>query len=574
MLSALSIRNVAIIDSLDLALSPGLNALSGETGAGKSIVFAALSLVLGAKGGAELVRTGAAAAEVTARFVLPPTSLAWSMLRQEGLLGDGPPPRELVLRRALPASGPSRAWALDQPVKLGFLRQLAPALVDFAGQHAQQALRDPDHHLLLLDRFAGFGPLAERLAAAVRGLSERRRALDRLEDNQRHREERAEFLRFQLRELDALKPKAGEREELIAERDLQRHAVELQSHARRAESLLYSGDGAVVEKLGLAETALQGIAAVDPTAQPLVAQLAELLVGAEELARELSRRARTLRHDPARLEEIEGRLAELERLSRKHRCDPDGLVALHNRLMGELADLEHADERREELAQQVNVAEAEALELARLVRRERIRASSALEEAVGAQLRGLAMPHACFRVVLLPNAEGEPTSGGLLNERGLDRVELHLSANPGEEPRCLARVASGGELSRVLLALRVALQAAQPAQTFIFDEVDAGLGGAAAEVVGARLRELADRAQVLCITHLPQIASLADQHVLVEKQVVSGRTCSAALALGHEGRVKELARMVGGGSLTEASEGWARALLAGQARPRRSERAA
>lgn len=566
MLRELSVRNLAIAESLELRAEPGLNALTGETGAGKSIVFTALGLALGGRGAAEQVRTGAGAAEVIATFEGPFGSRVRQWLLREGLPAQ---PEVLVLRRVQPLQGATRCWVNDHPVRVGQLRELGAELVDFAGQHAHQALLDPDQHLGLLDRTAALGELPEQMREAARALATARQELDRLEDSARHRQERSDFLRYQLRELEAVDLRPGEKDALVAERRVQRHAVELRAGVRRAEEALYSGDRAAVDALSAAEAALRPLLALDPALEGLGATLNELLVGAEELARELGRRARGFEHDPQRLDEIEGRLAEIERLQRKHRCEAEELVTRREALALELGGLEQLDERREALHTRLHRAQAQALAVAERLHAARCAAARALEQEVAERLRGLAMPYARFEVRLLPVESGERVGDLLLGEQGLDRAELYLSANPGEEPRPLARVASGGELSRVLLALRLAVQASGAVGCFVFDEIDSGIGGVAAEVVGERLRELSGRCQVLCITHLPRIASLAHAHFAVRKEVVQGRTCSSLERLDGEARVGELARMVGGGSLGAASEQWARELLASQRRLQR-----
>ncbi|MCB9760497.1 MAG: DNA repair protein RecN [Alphaproteobacteria bacterium] len=554
MLLALSIENLAIIESLHVDLSSGLNVLSGETGAGKSIVFAALGLALGGRGSVDMVRTGARAAEVVARFAVG-EGPARALLQAEGLAdGDA-----VVIHRSVPARGSGRATVNGQVVKLSLLRQLGALLVDFAAQHAHQELLDPARHLDILDDFAELaGPLA-RMGAAFERWTERRRELTRLQDAARHVDERAEYLRFQRGELDELDLSPGEEAELEAERRIQRHAVELGAGVKRTYGLLYAKDGAATELLDQAQDTLQRMGAIDPALAPLAERLAALVVEVEDVAAEL--RGREVEHDPVRLDEIESRLARIDRLKRKHRCDADALVERRAALAAELDELDQLDDRIALAADAAERAWTEALAVARDLRRERIKAAAALETQVTAQLRDLAMPHAQLRVALSPLDEGPAGPDGTrLDARGLDHAELHLSANCGEAPRPLARVASGGELSRVLLALRAALHTGSGPRTQVFDEVDAGISGHAAHDVGRKLVALARHRQVLCITHLPQIACLADAHFAAAKRVVDGRTVAGLSALDAEGRVAEIARLVGGGA-DAASVDYARRLL-------------
>lgn len=546
MLRELSIDNVVLIERERVGFSAGLNVVTGETGAGKSVLFAALGLALGERASTELVRTGAKSATVEARFSIEPGSPAHALLRAEGL-GDGP---EVLIQRTVPARGSGRSLVNGESVALPLLRRLGRLLVDYAGQHEQHTLLDPEAQLSLLDEFAGLEQELSGMDTAWTALSTCRDELERLRGAARHIGERAELLRFQSGELSELRPRRGEEAELLAERNLLRHAGELQTGVQRAFGLLYADDGAAVERLDGAAEALRRLAEIDPTLGEPARQLAELLGQVEDVARGL--RGHKVEHDPERLDQVESRLAALDRLKRKHRCEADDLAARLERVQAELDELEHLDDRIVAAERALERSRDHALSVARDLHQQRARAAEALSNRVVEQLRELAMPHAGFEVRLIELDAPGP--------RGLDRVELMLSANVGEELRPMAKVASGGELSRVQLALRIAMRGRRGVDCFVFDEVDAGLGGVAADEVGRKLCLLAEGAQVLCITHLPQIARLADHHLAVNKEVRGGRTLSAIHSVYGEQRVLELARMIGG-SPDAASVGYARSLL-------------
>lgn len=545
MLISLTIDNVAVIESQTLQLDPGLNALTGETGAGKSVVLAALGLALGRRGSVELVRTGADSAAVEARFRLAEAPRARMILRRADLPGadDG----ELVVRRTLTAKGAGRATVNRRPVPMGLLAEIGRALVDVAGQHDSQGLLDPDTHLALLDDAGGLG--AE--VADYQGEWDRFQAssaeLRRLTDAAGRAEERAAWLRSQLDELDALKPLPDEEAALLAERNVLRHAVELGQGVRQAEALLYSGEHAASDRIVAAEAALRRLVAFDPTLAPLVTALGDLGYQLDDLARDLQGRAR-VHADPARLDAVETRLAELERVARKHRCTVSDLPIRRERLRAELDELENMDDALAAVRQTLGAKLSSAARQAERLSGLRVAAAAALQARVEQELRGLAMPHARFQVALVPLEEGELLADGRrLGPDGLERAELRLSANPGEELRAMHRVASGGELSRLLLAVKLALRGGDRATpTLVFDEVDAGLGGLAADELGRRLSALAGEAQVLCVTHQAQIAALARAHHAVQKVVSDGRTRAEVRTLEGQARQAEVARMLGG----------------------------
>ena len=459
---------------------------------------------------------------------------------------------ELWVRRTLSRSGRGRVHLNGGPIVLGALRTLGKGLIDFSSQNEHQVLLNPDTHLDILDAYGGLNPQREQMKRAAGALEEALREQKTLLERQRSRTEREDFLRFQVTELERVAPEAGEDQALEDERKLLSHSEKLHALSGSVESGLYSGRTAAVGALGDALKALREIAQIDPSVVTHVQNLESALFAAEDVARSMGTYGRKIRFNPQRLEEIHARLAELTAVKRKYRLDLAGIAARLKEMKAELKSLEGAEERLEELALTVKKRWKEALGVARQLSESRQRAALALESAAVAELKSLSMPRARFVVQVSPRSVQDEPSGtdGAIGSLGIDRVEFNLSANAGETPRPLAKVASGGELSRVLLALKRSLAGAGEVGTFVFDEVDAGIGGAVAEVVGRKLKEIAAHRQLLCITHLAQIASYADVHFTVRKEVVEGRTVSRVLPLDPEGRVEEIARMLGGLEIT------------------------
>lgn len=559
MLLTLQIENLAIIEKACVQFGPGLNVLSGETGSGKSVLLQGLALILGAKGGTHLVRTGSSGAQVSASFAVGENLALQRRLRELDLpLSD-----TLEIRRTLPPQGSGRSYVNDRPVKRTELQSLGAVLVEFSGQHEQRLLMDPEHHRALLDRHGRCGPELKRVQGAHKALAEARRGLMRLKRDADRVEERQEYLRFQLQELKELSPEEGEFGGMEQALLGLRHAEDLRSGARDAERELYSAEGSALDRLTRAESALRGIAGFDSRFGAHAERLAELLYLVEDLTQELQSAMRQIQSNPRSLEELESRRRLYVRLARKHRCDPAELHQCLQNLEKELEGLGNLDERMDAAAAAVEQARVRAMEHADQLSAARQRAGMRLDNAMAKELGSLAMKQARFRTALTPCLEGERLPDGrCLGPMGAEDVEFQLSANPGEEPRAVAKVASGGELSRVLLGLKIALRGGEGPRAWVFDEIDAGISGQAAETVGAKLRELAGMGQLLCITHLPQIALLADTHLRISKRVTKGRTRTQIHGLDLDGRVEELARLVGGAAVTDVSRSYARELLA------------
>ncbi len=571
MLVELVVRDFVLIDRLELRLGRGFNVLTGETGAGKSVLVGALALVLGGRASAELVRPGCAEATVEALFQFaadPPAREerdAASVERRERLAALGVDGEEVVVRRVVQSSGRSRAYLNGRLCTAAELASLAPALVDVSSQHASVSLTDPATHLPYLDAFARVeaerGLLAERFDA----LAAKRRELDALREAERGRAEREAFLTFQLAGIDEVAPREDELEALTTERGRLRHAGQLAETTRRAASVLDEGEAPVCDALARIGAELGSAAAVDAALAPVVAAVESARAELLEAARTLGRYADGLEEDPARLAQVEERLFRLSRLLRQHGGSVEGALAARARLSDELALLANADARIASLEPEVASALASAAALARELSARRHAASDVLGSRLGQELAALGMGRARVVVEVAPLAgrgglELE-VDGARLERSGVDRVELLIAPNPGVEPRPLARIASGGELSRALLALKRVLADQGPACLYVFDEVDAGVGGAVAERIGRAIADVARHRQVLCITHLAPIAAFAETHFVVEKRHDAGQTSTRVTELPPSERPTELARMLGGARVTISARRAAEELL-------------
>lgn len=549
MLRGLDIRDILIIDRLDLAFQPGLNVLTGETGAGKSILLDALGFVLGWRGRAELVRQGAAQGEVTAVFDLAPGHPAHAVLAEAGLPG-GP---ELILRRVNATDGRKTAWVNDRRAGAEVLRQLSETLVELHGQHDDRGLLNPRGHRALLDAFAGVN--AEPVRAAWRAQAEARRRLAEAEAALAAARGEEEFLRHAVAELQKLSPEPGEEQALDARRRLMQGAERIRADIGRAlEALSPQGaEGLLTDALrwldGAAERA-EG--ALD---EPLAA-LARAMVELGEAQSGVERALEALDFDPHELERVEERLFGLRALARKHAVVADDLPALAEAMAARLAAIDGGERGIAELRAAVRAAEAAYDAAAADLGARRREAARRLDAAMAGELAPLKMERALFRTVVEP---GEP------GPEGRDAVAFTVATNPGAPAGPLDRIASGGELSRFLLALKVSLaREGGGAQVLIFDEIDRGVGGATADAVGRRLRRLAEEgAQVLVVTHSPQVAAQGAHHWRVEKRVEGGMTTSVVLPLGPAERVDEIARMLSGDTVTDAAREAARVLLEG-----------
>jgi DNA repair protein RecN (Recombination protein N) len=558
----LSVANVVLIEELSLELSGGFNVLTGETGAGKSMLVDALDLVLGGRAKPEVVRRGAKEAEVEALFDVPPGSSVEEKLRAAGIRCDG----ELLIRRVVHAEGRSRAFVNGHLGTASQLADLAPDLCDISSQHESVSLTDPATHIDYLDAFGDLGSARETLAAMVDDLSVLTAELARIREAERGRAEREEFLVFQLREMDELDPHAGEEQELENERARLRHAERLAAATRRAAERLHDGDGAIGDELGRLSSELEGAARIDASLVPLAKAIEGCRLELAEAARALSRYAEGVESHPERLAEVDDRLFRLQKLLRRHGPTTGELLSHKVALEAELQGLETGEARLVALEAERARKLALAALAARALSSQRRLAAERLGDAIGRELHRLAMGGARVIVDVAATPSGEAAlavDGARLTRKGIDRVEFLIAPNKGEEPRPLRKIASGGELSRSLLALKRVLAGSGPAGLYVFDEVDAGVGGAVAEVIGRAIADVARHRQVLCVTHLPQIAALADAHFVIEKSEVKGRTLATLRKLaGGPARVDEIARMIGGVTVGKAARRAAEELLA------------
>ncbi len=509
------------------------------------------------------MRSGCESAEVQALF--DRTALVEAKLADLDLrLGDDD---GVLIRRIITRAGRSRAYVGGNAAPVSALKALAPLLVDYASQHEHQVLLDEGSHLGILDRFGGLDGQADEAREAVAALRETLRERDRLAALEREQRAREEYLRFQLSELESAELQAGEMDELTTERSRLRNAEDLSKTAGNAATALGGSQGAV-DRLLFASHRLDELKAIDPSLAETAASIEQALIAAQEAERDLAAYADEARADPMRLEEVEERFHLLRQLARKHHRDADQLVELRDELRAELSELDQLGERLGGLDDVIAEARKRAREACAALSKRRATVAKGLAAEVERELRTLAMEHARFGVSLEavaagPGAIGAGQDGGApwLAVDGAESAAFQLAANPGEEPRALSRVASGGELSRILLAIRRVLSTSSPVQTCVFDEVDSGLGGETADIVGRKLAEIAEVGQVLCITHLAQIAARASRHLQVRKEVASGRTRTLADVLSDDQRIRELVRMVAGGGLDEQAEAFARGLL-------------
>jgi DNA repair protein RecN (Recombination protein N) len=552
-LLSLQVRDLAIIDSVEISFGRGLNVVTGETGAGKSILIDALLLSLGARAAPELVRTGAAQAEVTALFDVSERTGLRARLADAGIEWDD----ELVVRRIVAGEkggGRSRAYLNGRMVSLTQLAQLTAGLADVTSQHEQQSLTDPGYHLQMLDASAQLEGLRSEVARAHAALAEASGQLEALLRELRQRTDREDLLRYQLKEIDELGMVPGDEERLTAERDRLRHATRLADGSAEAEDVLYASDGAVVDKLGHVSQTLTELARLDPALAPVLELVDSARGQVEDAARTLGRYTRSVHADPERLAEIEDTLQRFARLKRKYGPTVEAILAFRARVAEELSNLEQGEARVHDLERVADEARARAAHGARQLSAERRRSAQTLGDAITHELISLGMGGARVLVEVTPIS---PASGDLhidgarLSANGIDRVEFLIAPNKGEEPRPLRKIASGGELSRALLAIKRVLTNVGAAGMYVFDEVDTGVGGAVAEVIGQKLKAISLRNQALVITHLPQIAVYADRHFVVGKRVEGDRTVSDVRLLSRQERTEEIARMLGGLRVTD-----------------------
>jgi len=542
MLRYLSIQNLAVIERIEVEFQPGLNVLTGETGAGKSMLVEAVGLLMGDRAAPDLVRTGAERAVVQAVF-------------------DTAVGAEIIVRREVGAEGRSRAFVDGVLVAAGTLKEATASLVELHGQHEHQTLLDPENHLDLLDGYAG---LADQRAAVTSAFNTWRSSHDqltRLQIDEREKAARLDLLRFQAHELQIASIRPGEDEELVAARRVLANAERLQQLCAEAYGTLYDGDQAALSQLSQIWRKVAELADIETRFQAYTEMRAGIKGQLEDLAFALRDFSGSIEASPMKLQAIEERLLLLERLKRKYGPTLADAIQAHDRFVQQIDAFEHAEERAAALAGVLQRASEEYLRAARAISSARRTAATEFSRALVRSLTELAMEKTRFEVHFDDLAPDTSASGDTWTERGIDRAECYISPNPGEDLRPLARIASGGELSRIMLAIKALAAADVPGKAIIFDEIDAGIGGRVADVVGRKLRKLSKKAQVLCITHLPQVAAHATSHFSISKDLRQGRTVTAVTPLSDGGRVEELARMLAGIHVSDGARATARELL-------------
>ena len=552
MLTHLQIRDFAIIDAVELELHAGLTVLTGETGAGKSIVVDALQLLAGGRAGAEVVRHGAERAEIAATFDLTQAPRELKQWLEEQSLGGA---TELSVRRVVGSDGRSRAYLNGQSVAVQMLREAGSILIDIHGQHEFQSLTRSAPQRELLDGYGSLNASVGQVGIAHRVWLELLNRTLALESQARDRDAKLELLRYQMSELKALQLKPGEAEALAEEAGRLANRGRLAAGAQAALAALYEEDHQSAHGMvSRAVQSLRALAALDAKLAAVLPLLEEAAVHVREAARELERYGESLELDSARQEEVQRRLAAVEELARKHHVAPAELPAHAERLVTELETLERADTDLADLRRELAAALQAYRALAQQLSGKRMATARVLARDISARMQTLGMAGGRFEADVTQDGNAEPA------QHGIDQIEFRVTANPGSPPRALAKVASGGELSRLSLAVQVACAAQEP-RCMVFDEVDAGIGGAVAEIVGRELRSLGVRAQVLCVTHLPQVACQAHHHLRVTKHSDGRSTRTTLTELNGDERVEELARMLGGVEITAKAREHARDML-------------
>lgn len=541
MLQTLYIENIAVIEKTSIDFSQGLNVLTGETGAGKSIIIDAINAIMGQRTSKDIIRTGEKTAFVSAQFDEVNASVKAKLTDLGFSIDDD----VLILQRTLSTSGKGSCKINGRPATVSMLRELSANLINIHGQHESYELFSPETHIDYIDSYGNCAPLLEAYESKYREYKILQKKLNEANSDESERLREIDLLQFQSQELFDADIQVGEEEALDAERSSLLNFEKIFSLLNKAKMLL-SGDDANggCETVDLAATAMQNAASYNPEYEEISNSLTDIYYNLCDCSESISDALDNLESDPQRLEEIEERLDIIGRLTRKYNCISDELPALAEKMQTHLEELLNYDKNRDDLINACAKAKDEAATLAQRLSEQRKKVAEQFAQKVKTEMSFLNMPN----VALVPAFEQIP-----LSPKGIDKVELLISANPGETPRPVAKIASGGELSRMMLAIKTVLAATDDVDTLIFDEVDTGISGSAAEKVGLKLREVSKDSQVLCVTHQAQIAALSDHHYLIRKQIEQGRTFTDVTPLDHNQRVQELARIIGGVNITQAA---------------------
>ncbi len=548
MLQTLYIENIAVIEKSAIDFSSGLNVLTGETGAGKSIIIDAINAIMGQRTSRDIIRTGASSAFVSAQF----DKVNAAVRRKLEEFGFDSDEDELLLQRTLSASGKSTCKINGRPATAAMLREIAAGLINIHGQHESYELFSPETHIDYIDRYGRLIPALEDYKEKYKRYLILQKKLNEANSDESSRLSEIDLLSFQSKELFDADIQIGEEEALDSERSALMNFEKLSSLLNRAHMLLSGEDNSGCELVDMAANAMQNAANYSADYEEISNTLTDVYYNLRDCAELVSDALDNLESDPERLEEIEERLDLINRLTRKYNCTADELPALAEQMQSRLEELLNYDRNRDELIAACKAAREEAEQSALALSNNRRKTAAEFAEKVKAEMSFLNMPN----VELVPYFEESA-----LSPKGMDKMELLISANPGETPRPVAKIASGGELSRMMLAIKTVLAGTDTVDTLIFDEVDTGISGSAAEKVGLKLREVSSECQVLCVTHQAQIAALADHHYLIKKQVEQGRTFTEVQPLDHDGRVNELARIIGGVNITDAARSHAEDML-------------
>jgi DNA repair protein RecN (Recombination protein N) len=562
MLTDLRIQDFAIIEDVSLSFDTGLNIITGDSGAGKSILIGAVGLVLGGRGSVDMIRSGAERARITAHFDLRHTPEQVESIRQ---LGVEIAETEFVIHRTLSRNGKGKITVNGDPATVGLLGKISDNLIDIHGQHEHHSLLNREHHVVLLDAFGGTADLLKTYQDNYGRLVAIRAELEKLDQETQDRERRIDFLRYQIDEIDGIAPTSGEEEELRREASVLGNTERILTLAEDSYAMLYENDDSISDRLGRVLGQLNELAALDERTKEMVGEGEELKYRLEELSHSLRDRASTLECNPARLAEVEERLDRLQMLRKKYGSDLEAVLGFRDEAARELERLKGSEESRAGLNREYEAVYAQSAALAEQLSRKRAQAARGLEKKVEHELADLMMGGTRFLVQLAnhPPAPGRLADkrGRNLSHRGAERVEFLVSTNAGESPKPLTRIASGGELSRIMLAIKTMLAPVDRVETLIFDEIDSGVGGGIAEILGRRLRFVSKGRQVICVTHLPQVASQGHTHTHISKEAGEERSVVTAQRLSGKARIQEIARMLGGVKITQTTVKHAREML-------------
>jgi DNA repair protein RecN (Recombination protein N) len=564
MLRSLSIKNYALIDEISVEWSNGLTILTGETGAGKSIIIDAFGLVIGERADASVVRAGTDKAVVEGVFQIGGNRRLGALLSANDIEAG----EELIVRREVSAKGQSRCFVNDSPVTIALQKQIGEYLVDFHGQHEHQSLLRTDTHILMLDDFGGLDGLVSEFQAAFKQLKERTAELEELGHRERQLREKREFYQFQLQEIDGVNPRSGEEEELESELRILENAERLFGATAKLYEQLYEGDQSVHDLLVVARNQLQNLSEIDKQFSSAAAECASAETVVKELAKFIQSYNARVEFRPERLEELRDRLGKLVHLKKKYGGSLESVLAYRERIAGDVSLAENFEQILTKLSSEVETARTSCSMIAQRLSAKRHETARKVDRAIVSELQKLGIAHGKFstRIRQVDSREHRLAVRSVkrwiqLNPCGYDDVEFYLSTNVGEDERPLARVASGGEVSRVMLALKSVLAKSDRLPVLVFDEIDVGVSGRIAQAVGKSLKNLSDFHQVIAITHLPQIASLGDAHYVVEKRVKKGRAVTSIRQLQLDEQVREVARLMSGAEVTEAGLAGARELM-------------